>query len=85
MPKSRKLSYFYPNKMNNGLGVFSQSDVIGKAKATSPNNRAELFQTGQDIYKAERVDMTKNKSKMKKVFLIAVIGLCISSCTSNWE
>ncbi len=29
--------------------------------------------------------MTKNNSKMRKVFLIVVLGLFISSCTSNWE
>jgi len=29
MLKSRKFSYFYPNKMNTGLGVFSRSDVSG--------------------------------------------------------
>jgi PBP1b-binding outer membrane lipoprotein LpoB len=29
--------------------------------------------------------MTKYKSKMRKVFLMVVLGLFISSCTTNWE
>jgi len=29
--------------------------------------------------------MTKNKSKMNKAFLIAILALSISSCTSKWE
>ena len=34
MFKSRKFSYFYPNKMNSGLGVYSRSGVSANLKAT---------------------------------------------------